>query len=190
MVCNIAFAISTEKKANLSLDLGGKESIVHAGFLSSLPAEFAVTKITSSEPAYTTPITITIDPTGTGEFQTKATTFYVYWYLHAIKGTTNSNLSLSFSSLVGGITEKEYLGYTVSYDNTTTYEGNNVPPSVAGSASVTNVADAKGAITLFETTGKTGLSRGYMAFTIDPITYSQVTPQAYTGTMSLTITAP
>ena len=195
LICSALFAeaedVSKTARATLSLDLGGKQSIVHVGFLDG-GTPLDLNGITSTTPAYDREITINITPNGTGEFTTSAKTFYVYWYLHAIKGVNGSSLSLSFSKLVGQTDSNDTLGYTLSYDEAvenTSFIGINPAPN-DNSASVAKDAAENAEIKLINGNRTTGLSKGFIEFTVDPIVYSSVSAQTYKANLALTITAP
>ena len=193
LICSALFADDVSKTANaqLSLNLAGKQSIVHVGFVNGGGSPLDLNGITSTAPAYNDPITIAITPSDTG-LTTIEKTFYVYWYLHAIKGVNGSSLSLSFSKLVGTTDSNETLGYTLSYEKAvenTTFIGIN-PAANDNSASVAKDATENSEIKLINGNSTTGLSKGFIEFTVDPIEYSSVSAQAYTANLALTITAP
>ena len=190
LVCGSVFAtITSTAEALLSLDLTGKESIVHVGFgIGDNPTPSAITSTTPefnySEVGGGNEYVISLNQDADKELRTADTSFYVFWYLNALKGTGGSSLSLTFDCLKGG---SETIEYKITYTaDSADYEG--IEPATSTEAVL--VGTGGQTVEIFTNNTRPGLSRGSLTFTIKGFDYYEVSAQKYTAKLSLNIVAP
>ena len=202
LVCNAIYAEDPpatnegSAKLELQLDLRGKNSIVKVGFISDAPSStnaISANGVDSMDEAGS----IDVIADGTNELTTGETPFHFYWYINSVKkadGSNGTKLSLKFTNLYPTgdniIDANSRLGYTLKFSKILDDASDNPIIGELAEANVTDAANAFNEVDMIDVDDFSGLNRGVMKISIQPIDFSGKAAQQYLGIMTLTISAP